>query len=156
MTYGTTAVANSILRRSFDADDFISPMKLQRVLYFSAAYYARQTQRPLLSESFQVWQYGPVNTTIYDKFKPFGSDVIDVYAKDAKGKGYVADEDADPVLRNVLDSVWRGVSHLDAVSLSRLTHVPDSAWHKAFRASRSYLLDEDVRNDTTYFSMLGL
>lgn len=54
-----TTVANSILRRAFGTDEHVTPMKLQKLLFFVTCLYQRYTGRRLLTESFQPWQYGP-------------------------------------------------------------------------------------------------
>ena len=53
-------VANSILVRAFRDNIPVSPMKLQKLLFFVTCLYQRNTSVRLLTESFQPWKYGPV------------------------------------------------------------------------------------------------
>lgn len=48
-----TTVANSILRRAFGTGEYVTPMKLQKLLFFVTCLYQRYTGRRLLTESFQ-------------------------------------------------------------------------------------------------------
>lgn len=52
MTYSATTVANNILQRSFAERRYMSPMKLQKILYFVAFEYQKRRGRPLFSEQF--------------------------------------------------------------------------------------------------------
>ena len=47
----------------------LTPMKLQKLMYFTYGRYAAQTGRQLFSENFQAWQYGPVLSSVYQEFK---------------------------------------------------------------------------------------
>lgn len=60
--YEATTIANNILKRSFEENTPITPMKLQRVLYFTTAYYARLASQnglspKLVDEEFAAWAY---------------------------------------------------------------------------------------------------
>ncbi|PQP39351.1 Panacea domain-containing protein [Mycolicibacterium austroafricanum] len=156
MTFDAGQVCNNVLMRAFRDDFSVSPMKLQKILYFVASEYAKDTGEPLLSEPFQPWQYGPVVQSVYSEFKPFGGGPIRRYAKDSQGKAYIVAEDQNVKLRKVLDRVWPAVKSRSAVDLSRITHLPGSAWRKAFDNSDRYIRDADIESDTSYRSRLGL
>lgn len=89
-------VANSILRRAFKEQTAVSPMKLQRLMFFITCLYQRATGRRLLAESFQPWQYGPVCGTVYGAFESFGGNPITEYAKEVNVEqvfGHMVDRD---------------------------------------------------------------
>lgn len=92
-------IANSILRRAFKEKIAVSPMKLQKLMFFITCLYQRNTGHRLLTESFQPWQYGPVCGAVYGEFKSFGGNPITEYAKDAMGNAYAADESSSPELK---------------------------------------------------------
>lgn len=156
MTFDTAQVCNNILTRAFNDDIPVSPMKLQKVLYFVASEYAKQTGKPLLGEPFQQWDYGPVVRSVYSEFKPFSGQRISRYAKDALGKAYAVDETANPKLRGVLNRVWNATKGKGAVELSRITHEENSAWWKAYQAGKRYIDDDDIRDDRSYITRLNL
>lgn len=156
MTYSAIAISNSILRRSFNDGVPITLMKLQRITYFVASEYVKKTGEPLLDEQFQQWNYGPVLRSLHDKYSAFKGNPINVYGKDAKGVGYYVDEKANLTLSEVLDSVWEKAKHLPPVTLSRITHLPGSAWRKAFLRSESVLDGKEIATDTSYEQILGL
>ena len=156
MAYSPTMIANNILSRAFAEKAYISPMKLQKILYFVASEYQKATKRPLLEEPFSTWAYGPVVYSVYDEFRSFRKNSIKRYARDAKGNIFVIDENQDIELKVALDRVWNKTKNMGAVKLSEITHSQDSAWDKAFQSDKPVLDPADIAEDTTYRTELGL
>ncbi|WOE32747.1 MULTISPECIES: Panacea domain-containing protein [unclassified Acinetobacter] len=50
----------------------LTPLKLQKILYYIASTYFKKTGTRLFSEHIQKWQYGPVVKEVYHEFKGFG------------------------------------------------------------------------------------
>ena len=144
------SLANTILRRGFEENVDISPMKLQKIMYFVCAKYVQDNGVLLTSEPFCVWQYGPVLASIYDEFKSFHSSPITEYAKDADGKSYaIGRRNAEDVYR-VIDEIWSKYSHCTGVELSRITHKDGSGWSRAFERRAHVITREDMENDSTF------
>lgn len=150
-----TYVANSILARSFRDHIPITPMKLQKLLFFTACLYERHTSRRLLSEGFQTWRYGPVSPSVYAEFKGFGGKPINRYAQDALSHVYRANEKDNHELAYVLNMVWGSMSGIGAIQLSRITHRPGSAWDKAFQNNHIFISDDDMANDHTFDDVMA-
>lgn len=151
-----TTVANSILRRAFGTGEYVTPMKLQKLLFFVTCLYQRYTGRRLLTESFQPWQYGPVCRSVYDEFKGFGGKPITRYAQDALGKVTAVDESSSPSLRKALNLVWENMGDLSAVKLSRVTHRNNSAWAQAVAERKTFISNRAMANDHTFDNLLGM
>ena len=88
MPMSASVVCNNILTRAFQENIPVSPMKLQKLMYFVSCEYVKATGKDLLSENFGVWQYGPVLPSLYDEFKSFHDQPITKYATDADGVPY--------------------------------------------------------------------
>ena len=142
-------LCNNVLRRGCRDNVPISPMKLQKLMYFICRDYLQCTGEELISENFGVWQYGPVLLTVYDEFKACKAGPIKDYVKTAGGKAYQIDEDENPVLSGIIDSVWEKYKSLSAVELSNLTHLDDSGWSMAFSRNSPKISNEDMMDDTT-------
>lgn len=156
MAYSPTMIANNILSRAFAEKAYMSPMKLQKILYFVASEYQKATKRPLLEEPFSTWAYGPVVYSVYDEFRSFSKDNIKRYARDARGDVFVIDETQDIELKVALDRVWDKTKDMGAVKLSEITHLQNSAWDKAFQDDEPVLDPADIATDNTYRVPLGL
>jgi len=150
MAMSATIVCNNILRRAFEEEIPVSPMKLQKLLYFTSCEYVKSTGNELLSEDFGVWQYGPVLPSIYDEFKSFKSNSITKYATDASGVAYAINENDAPNLKIAIDRVWAAFKSFDGMTLSKITHMDGSGWSNAFVGKRPKVTIEDMRLDNTY------
>ncbi|MFW9095190.1 Panacea domain-containing protein [Corynebacterium striatum] len=156
MAYSPTMIANNILSRAFADKAYMSPMKLQKILYFVASEYQKATKRLLLEEPFSTWAYGPVVYSVYDEFRSFSKGNIKRYARDARGDVFVIDETQDIELKVALDRVWDKTKDMGAVELSEITHLQNSAWDKAFQGDEPVLNPADIATDNTYRVPLGL
>lgn len=156
MSFSPVLVSNNILKRAFAEGVDVSPMKLQKILYFAASEYGKKARKPLLTEAFQVWKYGPVVRSVYDEYKSFGGSPIRAYSKDAEGKARIVNEAMYPELEAVLNNVWQKTRDRSAVELSRITHLPGAAWTNAWNIGHSYLNDDAVAGDQAYVDHLQL
>lgn len=148
MKASSTVLCNNILFRGQRDGVEITPMKLQKLMYFVCRDYTKLYGASPISEQFEVWQYGPVLPSVYSEFKSFRSRPITEYAKDASGNAYMVSEESTPDLAMTIDNVWRKYHRLTGVELSRITHKPESGWYRAFTSRRSYITEEDMKNDS--------
>ena len=74
MAYKVLDVAKKLLIRARDnADgDFMSNMKLQKMLYYQQGFHLAYFGTPLFDEDIEAWMYGPVVPSVYDYFKDYG------------------------------------------------------------------------------------
>ena len=140
------ALANTILQRSFEERIRITPMKLQKLLYFICADYMKKNNKPLISENFEVWKYGPVLSSIYYEFQSYGAKPITQFAKDAQGNVYIVNQENDKILSSI-NSIWNTYKDYTGIELSKMTHKENSAWYKAYISNEPYLRDEDIKNE---------
>lgn len=144
------AVANAILDKSFAEKRPVSPLKLQKLLYYAHGYYSAAYGQPLVDEAFEAWQYGPVVPAVYHEFKDFGNSPITREATDISWDDDEVDSIPvpplfdDPRVQKVIDYVWKQYGHLSAVALSEMTHRPDSPWDKTMKANKFGLKNVDI------------
>lgn len=155
MVYRAVAVSNNILMRAMRDGVQVTPLKLQKILYFVASVYGSTTKENLLDERFEAWKFGPVIRSVYYEFRDFGSGAITEYATDA-GQAKIARENDDSALREALDIVWAATRAKTPSELVRITHLDGSAWSTAWDDGDDYLSQRAVRADTTYRQALAL
>lgn len=149
MRASATVLSNNILVRGRKENIDISPMKLQKLLYYVCVEYVKQSGKLPISEHFEVWKYGPVLASVYAEFKPFGSNPITSYAQNAKGKSKMVDESCNPLLKKCLDTVWDMFKNDSAITLSMRTHQEGSGWYTAYQEGRNAISTKDMSDDTT-------
>jgi uncharacterized phage-associated protein len=143
-------VANHVLwRANKDAID-ITPMKLQKMMYFLHGWYMAITDQKLIDEGFTRWQYGPVVPSVYRELKHYGGMPIDDYIKqyDSNSGQYVpyfVNTNSLPQFDSILEQVWNQYSRLTAIQLSTLTHEFGSPWYMT--EPNDEIRDDLIRND---------
>ena len=136
MAYNAKAVANYLLDLANVEGEAITPMKLQKLIYYAHGWHLAVTGQPLITDKVEAWEYGPVVPSVYQDFKRFGNEPITSPAQDFRwDNGQVAVStpeipvgDAHEATREILRRVWDVYKGRTALELSRMTHAPDSPW----------------------------
>lgn len=160
MAYSAIAVANAFIEKAKSKGiNDLSPMKLQKLVYFAHAWMLALADKPLIKENVKAWKFGPVIDSVYHEFKSFGSGNISTLGTEFEGLEsddvfdikYVIpklpknDETASAIIDAILDTY----GDRSAISLSNLTHEPGSAWcitrdqHKD-GAVREFIIDNEI------------
>lgn len=147
MKASSTVLCNNILFRGNRDGIKISPMKLQKLMYFVCRDYVISYGTSPISEQFEVWQYGPVLPSVYSEFKSFRSNPITKYATDANGNAFMVSENDNPALASIIDVVWRKYQTKTGIELSKITHQPESGWYRAFSEHRPCITEGDMKDD---------
>ena len=105
-----------------DSGSTITPLKLQKILYYAQGYYLAKFDKPLFNEDFQAWAHGPANPAIYDKYKDYRFESID----EPEEELYDFDEDTSLFLAHI----WDAFGIYDGKYLEELTH-SEFPWIKA-------------------------
>ena len=150
MALSPSIVCNNILQRAFSENIPVTPMKLQKLLYFVSCEYVKETNISMLSEDFSVWQYGPVLPSVYYEFQSFRGNNITKYAQDAEGNSFAYNEESSLPLKRAIDRVWAAFKNMDGVFLSRITHEDGSGWSRAFERQENKISKDDMKADDSY------
>lgn len=100
-----------------DLGSAITPLKMQKILYYAQGYYLARFEKPLFADDFQAWAHGPANPEIYDKYKKYGSSSIDEVIDDLY--------DFDEETTKFLYSIWETFGIYDGKYLEQLTHTEE-------------------------------
>lgn len=134
-------VAEYLLCKAKDAGKSLTPMQILKLVYIAHGWNLGLYGNPLINESVEAWQYGPVIPSLYHAYKRFGSSPID----DCPGAGpneFGNDE------RRVMDQVWSGYGSRSGISLSTLTHQPGSPWFISYNEQgRGATISNDLIED---------
>ena len=144
-----TVLSNNLLIRARQENIKVTPMKLQKLLYYVCVKYVKETGEMPVSEPFEVWQYGPVIPSVYHEFKSFRAAGINKVARDAKGEASVVDEDSSAILTDCINFVWSRLKHFTGIELGQRTHQKGSGWYKAYQRDDEIITLEDMKGDTT-------
>jgi len=134
--YPAQAVANTIIdiAGGFDSAQ-ISPMKMQKLVFFAHGWYLAYHDSPLICDPVKAWQYGPVIEPLYHALKVYGADCIKNYIYELEydmksqslKKHHLTVE--SPEVKNFLKDVYSVYGQYTAIQLSNLSHENGSPWH---------------------------
>lgn len=156
MALPTKAVVNSLLSRAFrEGRADMTPMKVQKLLFYLNGWHLAVTGKPAVAEPFRVWKFGPVLQSVYHDLKHFGGGPVTEYIKEFDPrseafKSFVIGDSAK-AFYEILDLTWEKYIGIEATRLSAMTHAPDSPWATAKREGNSV-----IDNDTIKSYFIGL
>lgn len=76
MIYDVLEISRHIIKYSDEKNYAISNFKLQKLLYFTQAYFLIVKDGVCFSEKIEAWNFGPVVPKAYREYKRFGSNDI--------------------------------------------------------------------------------
>lgn len=110
----------------------VSPLKLQKLLYYSQVWYIKKFGTILFIDPIRAWIYGPVVAPIWGKFKIVRRN--DIIAP--VNHFYPCPTILPFQITNHLEDVWNSYGHLSGAELVDLTHS-----ERPWKNSRAGLLD---------------
>jgi len=117
------AVAQYLLEQCQRAGIGLTPMQLIKLTYVAHGYMLAATGAPLLDESVEAWQYGPVVPSVYHALKGFRSAVV------AHVPGAFPNNNSiNHSEKRILDFVAGRYGRYDGITLSSATHRDDTPW----------------------------
>lgn len=159
MTHSALSIANAFLDVAKAEGKGISPMKLQKLVYYAHGWYLGLFGEPLIDETIEAWKYGPVIQPIYHEFKCFGSSdiacpatVLDLDTFDLIEPRPEGDEDVLALIK----TIWHEYGKFTALKLSSMTHISNGPWAKA-RAGHEESRSVPIPNESIkqYFEKLA-
>lgn len=132
MAYPASLIAFAFVKKGIDEGLFVTQMKLQKLVYFAQGAHLAKYGKPLITETFQAWMYGPVIPEIYQDFKLYGSRPITDTAEFTPSTTYKPPFNLDEEAIDTINYAWGVLKHFSAMSLSRWTHRPDGPWSKVY------------------------
>jgi len=116
-------VVNYFLSKDYE----ITPLSLQKLLYYAQGFYYALRGSYLFIEDCEAWVHGPVYTEIYPKFKPFGYEPIKSECS------YNLSEEKT----SLLDGVLRAFGCYNGKILEKFTH-SETPWNMARIGKKDY------------------
>ncbi|VTR96136.1 Putative phage-associated protein OS=Thiomonas sp. CB2 GN=THICB2_210003 PE=4 SV=1: DUF4065 [Gemmata massiliana] len=122
-------VARHLVRLGYDPERpdesvLISPLRLQKLLYYCQGWSLALLGRPLFRQSLQAWRHGPVVVEVYEKFQK----TRDGLTPDRVGACAAPLPASDSAL---VEMVWREYAKYTPEELCDMTHA-EPAWVEAW------------------------
>jgi uncharacterized phage-associated protein len=149
MAFKAIKVANSFLELAWANGKGLSPMKLQKLVYFAHGWRLAIEDEELIKEPIEVWPYGPVIEILYRKFRSYGNGSIKKLAADFAFQDGVIKVvkpkiQMDNPVNVLLDRIWQIYGNYTAIQLSNITHEVGSPWHTMMSRFRGHRLPKNT------------
>ncbi len=141
MPYSPDAIANFFIRGCDPHEFGLTPMKIQKLVYFAHGWHLAVRDSPLISEGVQAWQFGPVIVSLYHSLKEHGDTpvtspiLVSEFVPNSKPLQIIWVERTLDVLpdqkeftESLLQRIWDIYGQNDAIQLSKMTHEEGSPW----------------------------
>lgn len=139
MPHSPSAIANEFVRLSGQP---LSQMKMQKLAFIANGWNLAIAGEPLINESAEAWDNGPVYREIWDRIRDRGLSA-DGRVRDYRGDCPTAE--LSPAESDVINHVWRKYGGMSAFALSDLTHQPGTPWTDTyFWNGRNARIDNDA------------
>lgn len=137
VTTAKAAASLLIELASGDAENDLTNLKLQKILYFAQVESWRRRAQRLFDDPIEAWQYGPVVRDVYQWLKGCGPYAISYFDVDIDSTS-LSDEEA-----KFLREIWDRYSKYSASYLVRKTHEAGTPWRVTFDENRDKVIPED-------------
>ena len=135
------SVANQLIRRGLAEQKNLTPMQVQKLVYFCHAWMLALCQRPLIEQPIEAWRYGPVVPDVYRSLRRYGGEPVRREIPD------VQDREFDHQESSIIAQVFDLYSDFNGPQLSAMTHAVGTPWDQIWtRYGRSF--DNAVIPDT--------
>lgn len=132
------AIANEFIDMGMAEPNFppIDQMKLQKLLYYSHAWYLAYFDRPLFEEDLEAWPWGPVVRDVYSQTKKFGKfpvseklyEISKIGDKPSDFGFVIPAKPTDTWLTGFIRAIWDTHKSFTGIQLSNSTHAPGEPW----------------------------
>ncbi|HAJ90897.1 MAG TPA: hypothetical protein DCM27_07820 [Rhodospirillaceae bacterium] len=137
--YSAISIANYFVKKGIDTGAMVTPMKLQKLVYFAHGWFLSLSGgQPLIKEKIGAWPFGPVIGTVYKYYSAYAKKPIDRLVETDEE----AIQDAQDIA--VLDKIWDVYGQRTAIELSNLTHLEGNAWDKTYRMGHSHTIPNEL------------
>lgn len=117
----------------------VSPLKLQKLLYFAQAASLALTGKKLFEEEIQAWKFGPVIASVYHAYKDAGNTPL---IKSTGEFESITDEEAQKMIRGV----WELFDKYSASELVEITH-NHTPWKESYKEGLNQTIDVNILRD---------
>jgi uncharacterized phage-associated protein len=105
-----------LLAASEDEPEYLSPLRLHKLLYYVQAWSLTNRDRPMFPEKIEAWAHGPIVVDLFQTFAKYGD-------KPIPPEDFLDEEiDLDDEERDFVASVWESFKVYSANSLRKMTH----------------------------------
>ena len=119
-------IANRFLELAKAQGRSLTPMQVVKLVYIAHGWMLGLNDRPLIAQPVEAWRYGPVVRDVYNGVRNYGrAPVVNPIFSPSGDLDYYEDD--------MVNQVFKIYGHMDGISLSNITHMPDTPWAQTYK-----------------------
>lgn len=141
MPYSAKAIANAFLDFPDASYRRLTPMKMQKLVYYAHGWNLALKDAPLIDEQVEAWEWGPVIPSLYHAFKHYGDipirqKVVDLRWDRQEDRTYEYEYDIEnyqednDFTQSLLIKIWQVYGDYTPFQLSNMTHAHETPWYQ--------------------------
>lgn len=128
-------VARYFFARSTTDGELITPLKMQKLVYYAYVWHLVKKRKKLFHEKIEAWANGPVTPSLYHELKQFGAaPITNEFLSTEEMEGIIGKLPSEA--KETLDQVYDKYMTLTAFELVMLTH-GEKPWLEARRGLKA-------------------
>ena len=133
-------IAKYILCIAQENGDLITNLKLQKLLYYAQAWFmVNNDGERLFEDEIEAWQYGPIVKAVYNEYKRFGRQAIELEDCNLKTDfGFLSDN-----VKTFLDEFCQEYFRYSAFEMVASTH-QEKPWQEAVKQGYNTIIDTNL------------
>lgn len=135
-----------VFRLTGEGNESLSHLKLQKILFYIQSWHLAFDKQPLFDGKFQAWIHGPVNRTIYNRFKDSKYMYSSITMSDIQSD--LTFPSLDQSDRDHINAVLETYAQYSDVQLEKMTH-DEKPWIDARDGFQPYERCEVEINEST-------
>lgn len=138
MAHTALQVADQFIRLGKEDGKFFTQMQLLKLVYIAHGWMLAMTNEPLIYNTVEAWQYGPVIPELYHELKYNGAKPIEhpILANPAP---FSSNEN------KVIEFTLKNYGKFSAFQLSDITHAANTPWSNTF-GKNDYIPDSLIKS----------
>jgi uncharacterized phage-associated protein len=138
--YDVVDISKQLIKiASADKDCELTPLKLQKIMYFAQGYYLVWKNKPFYYNRIEAWKYGPVIPQLYHYLKEYGSE--DLCNHDLSTHTI---DNIDSETKGFLSWIWTTFKDYKAIELVNITHL-HKPWIDGMKRQDSLISNNDIQ-----------
>lgn len=142
-------VADYLIKKAAEEKKTLSPLKIQKLLYYTQAWNLVFNKKPLFSNEIQAWIHGPAIPEVWQAFRDFN---FNSPPNEILETNY--DNELSKAERDIIDQVWGVYGKYDGRYLEALTH-SELPWQEARNDLEDGVASQNIISLETMQSFYG-
>lgn len=119
------AVANRFIELAAERGQSLTPMQILKLVYIAHGWTLGLTDKPLIDQNVEAWQYGPVVRDVYNAVRAYGKTPVNNAIP-------IAHTHLDASQENMIKQVWQLYGGYSGIALSNITHMANTPWANTY------------------------